>query len=306
MTTIDKPMLAPNDEFDIDNCSFPKMGSAKIDGFRMLNQQGSAYTRSGKPMANEATQAFFSRPEFDGLDGELVVGEPNDPNVFNNSQGPLKRKDGDPKAVWYIFDDRTFPKDMFKDRTHRAANRIQQLWIAFPELQDRIQLVKHSWLNKEDLDEFEDIAIEDGYEGIMLRDPCGLYKYGRATYKENTLLKVKRLVHEEGVIVGFEEQMINENEAFKDELGRTKRQSLKENLIPSGMVGAFWIQSDKWPTKFKVSAGSLTHEDKKAAFENFESDYKGKIGAYKYFGHGSLEAPRQGVFKGIRSPSDMS
>lgn len=307
MTTVLKPMLAPNDPFDAATCVMPKMASTKIDGFRLFVQDGLAYTRSGKPMQNEFTQSLFSNPAFNGLDGELVIGEANDPNVFNNSQGPLKTKGGEPFAVWHIFDDRTDPKAPFKERLHSAANRIQAIWRDYPEFADRIKLITHYWFdNIEDLQEFEAGCVEDGYEGAMARSPSAPYKYGRATYKENTLLKIKRLVHEEGTIIGYDEQMINENEAFKDELGRTKRQSLAENLVPSGMVGAFWIKNEKWPDKFKVSASSLSHDEKKRAMENFDSEYRGKIGAYKYFGHGSIDAPRQGVFKGIRSPDDMS
>jgi len=306
MTTIIKPMLAPNDEFDAATCKMPKMASAKIDGFRMFNQGGTAYTRSGKPMANEYTQSLFSRPEFDGLDGELVIGEPNDPDVFNNSQSPLRTKTGEPKAVWYIFDDRSRANQPFKERLHHAANRIQQIWIHMPEFKDIIQLVRHHWFDSvEDLLEYEAGCVEDGYEGCMARDPAAPYKAGRATYKENTFLKMKRLTHDEAEITGMEEQMINENESFKDELGHTKRQSLKENLVPSGMVGAFWMKSSKWPEPFKVSASSLTHEQKRNAMANPE-EYVGKLGAFKYFGHGTIDAPRQGVFKGVRDPSDMS
>lgn len=307
MSAIIKPMLAPNDEFDAATCRLPKMASCKIDGFRMFNQQGTAYTRSGKPMANLYTQALFSRPEFDGLDGELVIGEVSDTNVFNNSQGPLRTKTGEPKAVWWIFDDRTNMSLPFSERIEIAMKRVAQIKREMGPYADLIQLVPHTTCEDvAQIEAYESAAVESGFEGIMLRDPAAPYKAGRATYKENTFLKVKRLTHDEALITGFEEQLINNNDVFYDELGRLKRSVAKEGLVPSGLLGAFWMKSDNWAEPFKVSASSLTHDQKKEAFEKFDEMYKDQVGAFKYFGHGTLNAPRQGVFKGLRSALDMS
>lgn len=307
MNKMDKPMLAPNDPFNQEDCRLPKMGSAKIDGFRMFNQGGTAYTRSGKPMANEYTQALFSKLAFDGLDGELVVGNPSDPNVFNNSQGPLRAKGGMPRAVWYIFDDRTDMRLPFGLRFAIAQKRVKQLKRDMGGYADLLEIVDHTlFYDMESILRFESDTVHNGYEGIMLRDPEGKYKTGRATYRENTFLKVKRLVHEEGTIVGFEEQMENTNPSFTDELGRTKRSQNAAGLVPSGMVGAFWIENEKWPERFKVSCSAMTDDQKREAFEKFDALYADKIGAYKYFGHGSINAPRQGVFKGLRSDLDIS
>jgi DNA ligase-1 len=305
MTDIKKPMLAPNDEFDADTCKFPKQCSPKIDGFRAFNQDGVMYTRSGKPIANEFTQSLFSRIEFSGLDGELVVGEPNHPDVFNNSQGPLRRKEGDPGARWFIFDDRTDPTLPFEERIQIAHARVFQMQREGVPGCDRLVALPHIMIHDKDhLDQCKSDNLKDGYEGTMLRDPQGVYKFGRATYKEQLLLKVKDLVHEEGTILYLEEQMINENEAFKDELGRTKRSQHSENMVPSGMAGAVWMKNDKWPEPFKISLGSVTHEEKKRMWA-CRDHFVGCIGAYKYFGYGSINAPRQGVWKGLRSPDDM-
>ena len=65
---------------------YPVFGSVKIDGFRCLID-GTPKTSSMKPQPNPFVQSELSKPELNGLDGELVVGEPNSPEAFNASTG---------------------------------------------------------------------------------------------------------------------------------------------------------------------------------------------------------------------------
>ena len=37
---------------------------------------------------------------------------------------------------------------------------------------------------------YEERCLEQGYEGVMLRDPNGLYKFGRSTMREQGLIQV--------------------------------------------------------------------------------------------------------------------
>ena len=45
--------------------------------------------------------------------------------------------------------------------------------------------------------------LNAGYEGLMLRDPNGIYKFGRSSVKENILLKVKEFMDDEAEIIAF-------------------------------------------------------------------------------------------------------
>jgi ATP-dependent DNA ligase len=47
----------------------------------------------------------------------------------------------------------------------------------------------------ESLEGFEDVVLRQGYEGIMPRRPNSLYKQGRVTLAENSLLRRRRPQH---------------------------------------------------------------------------------------------------------------
>ena len=68
-----KPMLAV--DADIENIKYPVLCSDKLDGIRCIILNGVAYSRSLKPIRNKYVQDLFGREEFNGLDGELVVGD---------------------------------------------------------------------------------------------------------------------------------------------------------------------------------------------------------------------------------------
>jgi DNA ligase-1 len=302
MSNIDRPMLAC--DYDPSKLVFPALFSPKLDGYRMFNSDGLPLTRSGKPLANIYARALFSGRELEGLDGELIVGAKNDKNAFSNTSGPMRTFQGEPLVTWHIFDDRTFPSDPFDARLARAAERAHNIIASnslFP-----IEIVEHKLITSlDELDEFEEEQLLLGFEGVMKRAPKGPYKFGRSTVKEGYLLKVKRFSHDEAIITRLEEQMQNMNEPYFDELDRQKRPTNSEGLVPSGMVGSFWVQSPKWPREFKISAGSMSHKDKEYAFKHPE-EFIGQLARFKWFPHGTVDVPRHGLFDGIRDPNDMS
>ena len=55
--------------------------------------------------------------------------------------------------------------------------------------------------NNEELIDYEQGAVEDGYEGVMLRDPSAPYKYGRSTVRKGYLLKLKRFEDSEAEVI---------------------------------------------------------------------------------------------------------
>src|SRR5690606_29401538 len=85
------------------------------------------------------------------------------------------------------------------------------------------------WLSgAEAVREYEALMIQEGYEGVILRRPDALYKYGRSTLKEGALLKLKQFEDIEVTVFQIVEAGRNDNEATTDELGHTKRSHSKE------------------------------------------------------------------------------
>jgi DNA ligase 1 len=301
--SIKKPMKA--EDFVESNLVFPYFASVKLDGYRAFVEDGVLLTSSGKPVSNAYTQRLFGRAEFNGLDGELIVGGYSDPRAFHNTSGPVRRATGEPDVRWYVFDDRTRPQDTFTTRSQSACRRVEYSREGAVSAKRIEYLPQHPILTLADMLAFEQSAVASGFEGIMLRSPEGPYKFGRSTLDENYLLKVKRFITEEARITGYIEQMENLNESYRDELGRAKKSTDKDMLVGTGMVGAFIVESSKWPRPFNISATSLTHDERKEAFQMFDSMYHLKLARFKYFPHGVVDVPRHGVFEAIRGEEDL-
>jgi len=63
---------------------WPRLVSRKLDGIRATVQEMGLKSRTLKAIPNEALQEIFKGlPE--GLDGELIYGTPNAPDVFNKT-----------------------------------------------------------------------------------------------------------------------------------------------------------------------------------------------------------------------------
>lgn len=194
-----------------------------------------------------------------------------------------------------VFDCFNNPEAPYRERLAEAAKIIEEA------CDPRIRLVQHDFYH--DLDSVKAKAmdlIQEGYEGAMLRDPEGRYKLGRSTVREQGLLKVKAyfmeqyVVEEEAEIVGYEELESNRNLPETNNLGRSKRSSHKENMIPLGTMGALICKSPNYPETFKVGSGFTEYQ--RQAFWEQREEYVGKQVTFKHQAEGALDKPRFPVF----------
>ena len=156
----------------------------------------------------------------------------------------------------------------------------------------------------EELAAYEETCLAQGYEGVMIRRPLAPYKHGRSTLKEGFLLKLKRFTDAEATIIGFEEKMHNANEAKTNELGRTKRSSAKDGLVPAGVLGAFILRLPNG-VEFNCGSGLNDFQRKKWWTPAYKAALMGKLVKFKYQAHGTDVAPRSPIFLGIRDESDL-
>jgi DNA ligase-1 len=282
-----KPMLASPADFD--SLVFPKLISPKLDGVRAVVIDGVVYGRSLKPIRNQQVQELFGRREFNGLDGELIVGDPTGADVFRTTSSVVNSVDKTGDIFFHVFDDITEPDKPFMHRLDTGLGKVagdQMLWV------DQVQV---DFLS--DMESWEECYLAQGYEGAMLRDPNATYKFGRSTAKEQILLKVKRFTDSDAVVIGFQELMHNGNEAKINELGLTERSSHKENKHGMGILGAL-VCRDPHGTQFNIGTG-FTQADREQIWQ--ERDHLlHKTVKYKSFQVGVKEAPRHPVFLGWR------
>lgn len=290
-----KPMLLPREMPDLDKITYPVYVTPKLDGIRCLIDKGVALSRTLKPIPNKHIQAWAKQwaRELQGADGELIVGEPTSSTVYRDTNSFVMSHDKVGDFTFFILDKWDIPNLIFY--TRELVKKLSIVPFA-------INVHSEEASGKDDVLFLEMSYINMNYEGIVLRNPKGIYKYGRCTLKENNSFKLKRFVDDEAVIIGFEEEMHNGNEAGTNELGGTKRSSCKSGLTGKGSLGAFVCQtSDK--VEFSVGTG-FTQQDRLDFWNNKEA-LMGSYLKYKYFPVGVKEKPRHPVFLGFRDSIDM-
>lgn len=310
-----KPLLAVQVD-DVSKLEYPVMVSPKLDGIRAIVIEGQIVSRNLKPIRNKYIQSVLGKPCFNGLDGELIVGSATenttyetqvvegqnveiDKGVFRNTTTGVMSEDGTPDFTFYVFDNYLDPNG-FSIR----YERLNQWFADLPEaMKKHIKVLHHNTVSDPTrLNEVEELYLQQGYEGAMVRHMQGVYKYGRSTLKEQILLKVKRFVDMEVKVTGFQERMHNANEAKVDALGHTERSSHKENMIPRGDLGALIV--DFKGQELSVGTG-FTDALRKEIWDNKEK-YLGKLITIKFFDYGNYDVPRFPVFKGFRDTNDIS
>lgn len=310
MSKFPKPMLATNVE-DFSKLKFPKLLSPKLDGIRGTMHDGIVRSRSLKDIPNIFVQEKFKGLP-DGLDGEFIVGQPSSHEIgqpYKRSHSVVMSDDKPADDVrWFLFDVQHTVSPTYKARYTELLNMYGD-GGSF-ENDGRVVVVPHTLVR--DLDEllyFEKMYLEKGFEGIMLNDPDGFYKHGRSSEREGTLLKVKRFVDAECVVLDCECEYENTNEAVTNELGRTHRSSHQDGKVPKDTLGVLHCRSinGRFDTvQHDVAVSPMDHATRKAVWEDYKAGkVVGRILTYKYFEPGSDERPRHPLFKGWRDKRDM-
>ena len=288
-----KPLLAETLE-NWANIPYPVLASTKLDGIRAIIKDGVVYSRSMKPIRNEYVQELFGWADLDGLDGELIVGDPTDKDVYLKTNSGVMSASGCPDVKFYAFDRWDLADLPFVERESHLEDAALAVGV--------VRLTQRLINNSEELLTYEKDALALGYEGVMLRRPEGVYKFGRSTAKEFILMKLKRFSDAEYKVVGFEERMKNNNEATKNELGYTERSTCQENLQGRGDLGALVLEFTDGQT-FNCGTG-FTDKDRAEIWNN-RDQYIGQLAKVKSFLIGVKDLPRFPVWQGFRNKEDM-
>lgn len=285
---------------DLRDVRLPIFASIKLDGVRAVWFGKEFLSRKLITIPNRALQQRAAKFDLSsGWDGELIQGDPTAYNSFRKTDSLVMslNKPVDDELRFFTFDN-CEAAGGFAERLNTLDDRTP-----FVVKLDQI-LIDHL----DDLLEFEQKVVNQGYEGVVLRAPEGKYKYGRSTLREQYLLKIKRFVHAEATVIGFEELLHNANEASSDQRGYAKRSSHKEGLIPMGVMGALVVSLGA--VKLNIGTG-FTAGDRREIWHHRDK-YLGKLARIKYFGVGGKPVAEGGtglrppyVFTGWRSDIDL-
>jgi DNA ligase-1 len=285
-----KPLLSATIE-NTANLKYPVLVSTKLDGIRCIVIDGVACSRNLKPIRNKHVQACIGKPEYNNLDGELIVGDPFASDCYLKTNSGVMSGDGEPDFKFYVFDRIDKPQVVFIDRLS-----------SLPRL-PYVELVPH-WEceNEYELLDIESKLLAKGAEGVMVRSFAGTYKMGRSTLKDGILGKLKRFADAEYKIVDMVERMHNANEATTNALGHTERSSHKENKIGRGDLGALVLVTADGQT---FNCGTGFNDEERAFIWNNRDHYIGKMAKIKSFLIGVKDLPRFPVWISLRHEDDL-
>lgn len=290
MLPIKQPMLAASEIPNLDtDVKYPCFIQCKLDGIRCIAINGQAYSRRMKLIPNKFIQKVFAELGLHGFDGELMVH-----GDFNKVQSAVMSEDGEPDFYYVVYDwwnlEHNY-EERFKCVT-TAVNLLNSQYVAAIDS----GIVENGGQAEVQLAHF----IKAGYEGAMLRSFSSPYKQGRSTFKEGYLLKLKKFLDDEAVVIGFEERLHNTNEKGRDERGYAKRSSKKEGMVGDNTLGSLIV---KWnDIVFNVGSG-FNDAQRKEIWDNKEA-YIGKLITFRYQELSALGVPRFGTFKWFRKEYD--
>lgn len=248
--------------------SFPVIATPKYDGVRgILHEVYGLISRASKPIPNIYIKEILENLKVYGLDGEILTYTNGKVDGFNVTQSKVMTEDGRPDFKFMVFDDFSDPEKTYLVRLEIAKNKIKQIDSPFVELTEL-----RSIHTATELKIYEEKCAAMS-EGLIVRNNDMSYKFGKSTVKEGGLLKIKRFMDDEGIIV-------------------------EVNKILNGLnaVGSFTIL---WKGKLFNLGNGWSDVEAMEMWRNRHELMNAKV-TFKYQEIGANGAPRFSSFLGIR------
>lgn len=228
----------------------------KINGIRAIHKKENLVTLQGNninsvPHIKEILNKYGLQKEY--IDGELYrkgfsLQTIRSIVVRKNIHKHFKKID------YYIFDVIDLEKT-FEERYKKI-----KIWTKLFSHSSNVKIVPtYKVFNKDEIWVYLKKFKDQGYEGIIVRNPKGLYKIGK---RSNDLLKFKPTKTDKYLIVGVTEE--------KDIYGN-----------PKNRLGAF-ILADKKDNRFKVGTGPFFTEETRINLWQKKDELIGRYAIVKY------------------------
>lgn len=288
-----RPMLAANEACDfsvLEHIQYPIYIQPKFDGVRCIVHSNVAYSRSMKPLPNALLQAELGVLPWE-LDGEITIPGAAFPAVQSFAMTRVATAE-----YRYVIFDQFNEQGSYEDRLK---------WLLCAEglaLFNRIEIVSSIMApTREAVIAAYQYHLANGFEGVILRAPSGLYKQGRATLREATLLKLKPREDAEAVALEMLPLERNDNAPQLNELGLTKRSSSKAGKRPVDLLGSIKARviNGRFEGKEFYCGGGWTESEKKRLWIEGQA-LLGRTFTFTYSFDPGYELPRQPVFKAWR------
>ncbi len=193
------PMLAYDYKKKSDKVIFPCFIQPKLDGVRALGIGNQLYSRNGNifPTLEHIKKELEENKDNLILDGELYTDDINFEKIVGlvRKNNKSKEEEIDSLKIYfnifdYIDENLSFEKRLIKLTEFFSKNNFKYL-----------KFVKTEICNKKELiEKYLDNFINEGYEGIIIRNGNGKYE---ENIRSNNLLKLKRFIDEEFEIINY-------------------------------------------------------------------------------------------------------
>lgn len=209
-----KPMQPPHDNININKIKYPVLASYQIAGFRCIFKDGRMVSKSLNDIPNNHLQDKFNllkRLSKNRLiiDGVIYSHKRTLPEITRACMTPefsdnkiikeLRKKFGDVEStINYInrllADMKFYCFDVLFDDTSCFSKRLRMIKDIKEYSPDAVVGVKQTPLNYVSMLRIAHYhAIKKNYDGLILKDPDGLYKFGRVAADERQVYKIKIL-----------------------------------------------------------------------------------------------------------------
>lgn len=295
-----KPFLAPNEKIELNNIQLPLMVSYKLDGIRCIFKEGQMYSRALKQFSNVQLRKRFehlarlSQEKDLILDGELLAKSV----TFNELSGLTRQLDKELPQDLYFY---CFDVIKHKEFNRPFADRLSDM-IELKEQKFTNTLTQRPIDNYEEIELYFKEALKWGCDGLILRNPNGRYKFGRATLKENLIYKLKPFQTFEAKIIGIIQGTEVNPEADKktNELGYSVTSKKKGDRILIERACDFLVKYNDKDLKVSIA---MTNEEKGEVWKN-KDKYLGRMIEYKGMLVGAKDLPRHPVFIRFRDDKE--
>lgn len=279
--TMTRPMLAATAE-RIEDIRYPCAVTPKLDGIRAITRGGELLTRSFKLVPNHHIRKLCEQLP-NGLDGELISGA-----NFNETQSAVMSRGNQPDFTYVVFD--CYGDEPYWNRAHSLTT------LGLPSF--CVPLLPVAVNNIDELKSFEHGALEAGYEGIICRDALAHYICRRSSLREHYMVKFKRFIDSEAVVLAVLEGSTNENPQVADNFGYMKRPGGQAGKVARGTMGSLLCRDVH--TDVEVRIAGFTEAMRAEVWAN-PMAYIGKQLRYRYQREEGC-APRFPRFMGWRAP----
>ena len=272
--------------------------SRKIDGVRCsfywngkkiltASRGGGTYEYSTQHITqNPKFIEFFKKHPDYILDGELYKHGKQLQEISGAAR--LEKNAVDCDWLEYYIYDIMIPDKTFYDRLQILKEIKEELGLSFNPYKEwkngdlQLQMVPQEKVSGyENIMKLHNQYVEEGWEGVVIRNPDKVYGFGKRT---NDMIKIKRYKDSEFLVIGYE-------------------------LGLRGIEDMVFICETPTGNSFKAKPMG-SKEVKDEYVENFDSKYKGHMATVKYFyySNGNDEingVPLQPCLKLFRDKSDM-